>query len=199
MYEGYEEGEGSPLEELPIQYADYGEWQREWLQGGVLEEQLSYWKKQLQGLPGMLELPTDRPRPALQSFRGAKQTTVLPGELAEGLKGLSRRAGTTLFMTLLAAFQVLLARASGQVDFAVGVPIANRNRVELEGLIGFFVNTLVMRSELSWGAQFPGAAAAGAGGGSVGVCAPGFALREVGGGDAAGAEPEPSAAVSGDV
>ena len=149
LYEGYEEGKGSPLEELPIQYADYGEWQREWLQGGVLEEQLSYWKKQLQGLPGMLELPTDRPRPALQSFRGAKQTTVLPGELAEGLKGLSRRAGTTLFMTLLAAFQVLLARASGQVDFAVGVPIANRNRVELEGLIGFFVNTLVMRSELS--------------------------------------------------
>ena len=115
LYEAYREGLESPLRELPIQYADYAVWQRRRLQGDVLQEELSYWKQQLAGLPGVLELPTDRSRPAVQDLRGAKRTIVLSQELTEGLRKLSRTEGTTLFMTLLAAFEVLLARYSGQV------------------------------------------------------------------------------------
>ena len=149
LYEAYSAGEPSPLPELPIQYADYAIWQREWLSGERLEQQLSYWKKQLSGSLPVLELPTDRPRPARQTFRGASQSLVLPKRLTEELKTLSQRERVTLFMTLLAAFQTLLSRHTGQEDILVGSPIANRNSVETEALIGFFLNTLVLRTDLS--------------------------------------------------
>ena len=148
LYQAYTQGKPSPLAELSIQYADFAVWQRQWLQGEVLENQLSYWKKQLEGAPAILNLPTDRPRPAVQSYRGANQSIELPPELTQGLKALSAQQGVTLFMTLLAAFQTLLHRYTGQNDIVVGSPIANRNRAEIEGLIGFFVNTLVMRTDL---------------------------------------------------
>ncbi|MEX0805585.1 MAG: amino acid adenylation domain-containing protein [Candidatus Binatia bacterium] len=131
-----------------MQYADYALWQREWLKGPELERQLSYWKKQLEGAPGVLNLPTDHPRPAVQTYRGARQSIELSRELTQGLKALSQKEGVTLFMTLLAAFQTLLHRYTGQEDVAVGSPIASRTRPELEDLIGFFVNTLVFRTEL---------------------------------------------------
>ena len=149
LYEAHLAGIPSPLQPLPIQYADYAVWQREWLQGERLESELAYWRERLQGAPPLLELPTDRPRPARQTFRGAKQSLLLPRELGPGLGALSRSEGATLFMTLLAAFQTLLARYTGQDDIVVGSPIAGRTRTETEGLIGFFVNTLVLRTDLS--------------------------------------------------
>jgi amino acid adenylation domain-containing protein len=149
LYSAYSRGEESPLEELTIQYGDYAEWQREWLKGEVLERQLSYWREQLAGAPPVLELPTDRPRPAVKTYNGAAVPLRLSRELSEGLAGLSRREGATPFMTLLAAFQLLLWRYSGQADISVGTPVANRTRGETEGLIGFFVNTLVLRTDLS--------------------------------------------------
>ena len=148
LYEAFREGKPSPLPELPVQYADYAVWQRDWLRGEVLEEQLSYWKHTLADLP-VLELPTDRPRPAVAINRGGHLGFELGEDLARALKELGRREGATLFMTLLAAFQVLLYRYSGQEDVAVGVPLAGRRRPELEGLIGFFVNMLVLRGDLS--------------------------------------------------
>ncbi|HEY2967008.1 MAG TPA: condensation domain-containing protein, partial [Casimicrobiaceae bacterium] len=148
LYEAFREGRPSPLPELPVQYADYAVWQREWLRGEVLGEQLSYWKEALADLP-VLELPTDRPRPGVPSYRGGRVAFELGDELSRGLKELGRREGTTLFMTLLAALQVLLYRYSAQEDVAVGVPLAARRRPELEGLIGFFVNMLVLRGDLS--------------------------------------------------
>jgi aspartate racemase len=148
FYEEFSGGRPAALPEPPIQYADFAVWQREWLSGEVLEQQLSYWRKQLAGLPA-LELPTDRPRPPSQSFRGADHSILFSKSLTEGLRELSRREGATLFMTLLAAFQVLLTRYTGQEDFVVGSPIAGRTEVETEGLIGFFVNTLVLRGNLS--------------------------------------------------
>jgi amino acid adenylation domain-containing protein len=148
LYEAFAKGRPSPLEDLPIQYVDYAVWQREWLQGEVLETQLSYWRKQLENV-SLLNLPTDHARPAKQSFRGARQPISLPESLTKAVNELSRREGVTQFMTLLAAFQVLLHRHSGQEDVVVGSPIANRNRAEIEGLIGFFVNTLVLRVDLS--------------------------------------------------
>ena len=148
MYEAFAVGEPSPLPELPIQYADFAVWQREWLRGKVLEGQLSYWKQRLRNLP-TLQLPTDHPRPAIQTYRGAYEVLLLTKELREGLKALSRRLGATLFMVLLAAFKALLHRYTGQEDIVVGSPIANRNRAEIEGLIGFFVNSLVMRTDVS--------------------------------------------------
>ncbi len=149
LYQAFSQGQPSPLADLPIQYADYAVWQREWLKKDELDRQLSYWKKQLEGVPAVLNLPTDRPRPAVQSHRGARQSITLSKELSEKLKGLSRTQGVTLFMTLLAAFQTLLYRYTGQEDIVVGSPIANRTRTEIEGLIGFFVNTLVLRSNFS--------------------------------------------------
>ena len=149
LYGAFCRSQSSPLPELPIQYADYAVWQREWLAGAQLERQISYWKKQLEGAPGVLDFPTDRPRPAVQSYRGARQSFELSKELTEQVKALSRKEGVTLFMTLLAAFQALLYRYTGQEDIVVGSPIANRNRTEIEGLIGFFVNTLVLRTDLS--------------------------------------------------
>ncbi len=138
----------SPLPELSLQYADFAEWQREWLQGEVLETQLAYWREQLHGI-SVLKLPTDRPAPAMQNYRGKTQYLELPKKLQDSLLGLSQRAGVTLFMTLLAAFQTLLYRYTGQADIAIGTPIANRNRSEIEALIGFFVNTLVLRIDCS--------------------------------------------------
>jgi len=149
LYAAFHEGSPSPLPELPIQYADFAVWQREWLQGEVLESQLSYWKKQLSGAPSALELPTDRPRPLVPTYRGASQSRAIPEDVAASLKALSQREGVTLFMTLLAAFNILLHRYTHQDDVVLGSPIAGRNRAETEGLIGFFVNTLVMRTDLS--------------------------------------------------
>ena len=154
LYHSFSTGQPSPLPELPIQYADFAHWQRQWLQGEVLEAQLSYWKKQLAGAPPSLELPTDRPRPAVQTFHGARQSLVLPKSLTEALKGLSRQEGVTLFMTLLAAFKVLLCRYTGQEDIVVGTPIAGRNRAEIEPLIGFFINTVALRTDLSGDPSF---------------------------------------------
>ncbi|MGB7951260.1 MAG: condensation domain-containing protein, partial [Candidatus Binatia bacterium] len=153
LYRAFATGQENRLAELPIQYADYAVWQREWLQGEALERQLSYWRKQLGGI-STLSLPTDRSRPAFQSHRGAVEEFALGEELSEGLKALSREEGATVFMTLLAAFQTLLYRYSGQDDVAVGSPIANRNRTEIEGLIGFFANTLVLRGDLSGNPTF---------------------------------------------
>jgi amino acid adenylation domain-containing protein len=149
LYEAYTAGRPSPLRELSIQYADFAAWQRDWLQGERLEEQLSYWRTQLAGVPPLLELPTDRPRPLVQSYSGAHETLFLSESLSRSLKELSRREGATLFMTVLAAFSTLLHRYSGQRDILVGTPIANRNHAETECLIGFFVNTLVFRSRFS--------------------------------------------------
>jgi amino acid adenylation domain-containing protein len=149
LYEAYIEGGESPLAEMEIQYGDFAVWQREWLSGEVLEEQLSYWREQLADAPAVLELPTDYPRPAVQSHHGASESLALSIELSEQLRGMSRREGATMFMLLLAAWQVLLYRYTGQEDIVVGSPIANRNRKETEGLIGFFVNTLVLRGRLS--------------------------------------------------
>ena len=154
LYETYLRGEESKLSELPVQYADFAVWQREYLSGEVLEKELAYWKEQLREAPAILKLPTDRPRPPVQSFRGAMQSFNLPPGVTAGLRELSRQEGVTLFMLLLAAFKVLLYRYTGQKDLVVGAPIANRNRAELEGLIGFFVNTLVLRTDLSGDPSF---------------------------------------------
>ena len=148
LYEAFAEGKSSPLPELPIQYADFAVWQRGWLQGDVLEKQVSYWKEQLAGV-NPLELATDHRRPATPSFNGAAQEIKIDSETVEALKRLGAEQGVTLFMTLLAGFQILLSRYSGQKDIVVGTPIANRTRKEVEGLIGFFANTLVMRTDLS--------------------------------------------------
>ena len=154
LYEAYSAGKPSPLPELPIQYADYSVWQRQWLQGEVLEKQLSYWRRKLDGELPVLQLPIDKARPAIQTFNGARHSTILPKSLVEQLRQLSRREEVTLYMLLLAGFQVLLSRYSGQDDIIVGSPIAGRNRGELEGLIGFFVNTLAMRTDLSGNPTF---------------------------------------------
>ena len=147
LYVACARGGGSPLPELPVQYADFAVWQREQLQGEVLDGQLAYWKAQLAGAPALLELPTDRPRPAVRTQRGRTAATALPPEVLDGLDG-ARRGGedATLFMVLLAVFQALLSRYSGSDDVVVGTPIAGRTRAETEGLIGFFVNTLVLRT-----------------------------------------------------
>jgi amino acid adenylation domain-containing protein len=144
LYEAGAAGLPSPLAEPALQYADYAFWQREHLRGPALDRELAWWSARLAGLEP-LELPTDRPRPAVQSFRGGTRWTELP---VQGLRALGRREGASTFMVLLALFQILLLRLSGQSDFAVGSPVANRNRSEVEGLIGFFVNTLVLRAEL---------------------------------------------------
>lgn len=149
LYDAYTAGRSSPLQELSIQYADFAAWQRDWLQGERLEEQLSYWRAQLSDAPPLLKLPTDKPRPPVQSYKGAHETLLLSESLSRSLKELSRSEGATPFMTLLAAFSTLLCRYSGQRDILVGTPIANRNRAETESLIGFFVNTLIFRTRLS--------------------------------------------------
>ncbi len=149
LYEAFTRGEPSPLPDLPIQYADYAAWQRERLQGEVLARQLDYWRRQLDGAPPALDLPSDYPRPPVQTYRGARQSMEIPETLSRALKELGRRESATLFMTLLAAFKTLLFRLTGQDDVVVGTPIAGRTRPEVEGLIGFFLNSLVLRTNLS--------------------------------------------------
>lgn len=149
LYEAFSAGEYSPLSELPIQYADFAQWQRNYLKGEVIETHLAYWKRQLGETPAVLELPLDRPRRALQTFRGASESFALPKELSESLAALGQRENVTMFVTLLAAFQVLLHHYTAQEQIAVGSPIAGRSRTEVEQLIGFFVNTLVLRTDLS--------------------------------------------------
>jgi hypothetical protein len=148
LYWAFSAGEDSPLPPLAIQYADYAAWQRSWLHGEVLQAQLDYWSQRLAGLPA-LELRADRPAPTSASHRGGQRLAVLPQSLLEGVRALGRQEGATVYMTLLAAFQVLLHRYSGQEDFAIGTPVAGRTRPELEGLIGCFVNTLVLRADLT--------------------------------------------------
>ena len=149
LYAAFTGQESTPLAAIPLQYADYAVWQREWLRGETLDAQFDYWGRQLEGLSPMLELPLDHPRPKVRSLRGDFVSIEFDEELTTGLKALSRGEGATLFMTLLAAFQTLLSRYTAQHDVAVGVPLANRRRREIEGLIGFFVNTLVMRTNLA--------------------------------------------------
>jgi amino acid adenylation domain-containing protein len=153
LYTAFAQNQTAPLLELPLQYADFAQWQREWLQGEVLDTQLAYWREQLNGI-STLHLPTDKPRSASQNYRGATQFLELPKPLADALEQLSQQAGVTLFMTLLAAFKTLLYRYTSQSDIAIGSPIANRNRSEIEGIIGFFVNTLVLRSDLAGSPTF---------------------------------------------
>ncbi|HEX4963095.1 MAG TPA: non-ribosomal peptide synthase/polyketide synthase, partial [Thermoanaerobaculia bacterium] len=148
LYVAFVKGEPSPLPELPVQYADFALWQRRWLQGEVLESQLAYWRERLAGAP-VTELPTDRPRPAVQSFRGATCSMKFPAEGSAAVAAFAREHGASLFMVLLGAFQVLVHRYTGLEDVVVGTPIANRTRRELEGLIGFFINSLVMRTDLA--------------------------------------------------
>ncbi len=154
IYRAISSGAAVDLPPPPIQYADFARWQRGWLQGDVLEKHLEYWKQQLSGAPAVLDLPAARPRPALQTMRGAHRTALLPRTLSDALSELSRSEGVTLFMTLLAAFQTLLFRLSGQDDLVIGTPIAGRNRAELEGLIGFFVNSLPLRTSLAGDPRF---------------------------------------------
>ena len=154
LYGAYRDGGESPLPELPVQYADYAVWQREQLEGEVLDRQLAYWRERLAGAPELLELPTDHPRPAVQTYRGASVPVELSPELLERLQALGRSEGATLYMMLLGAFQVLLGKYGGGEDVVVGSPIAGRTRGEVEELIGFFVNTLVLRTDLSGDPSF---------------------------------------------
>jgi hypothetical protein len=154
LYDAFANNRSSPLPELPIQYVDFAAWQRNWLQGELLQSQLAYWKQRLAGAVTTLRLPTDYPRPPIQTNRGALQTFAVSGDLTQSLKNFSRRNRVTLFMTLLGAFQTLLYRYSWQDDSVIGVPIANRTRVEVERLIGFFANTLVLRTDLSGNPSF---------------------------------------------
>ncbi|MEH2171961.1 amino acid adenylation domain-containing protein [Nostoc sp.] len=154
LYTAFSVGRPSSLPQLSIQYADFAVWQRQWLEGEALKNQLAYWQKQLSGELPILQLPTDRPRPTVQTYAGKTLSFILPTSLSEGLKTLSKQEGVTLFMTLLAAFKTLIYRYTNQTDILVGSPIANRNRAEIENLIGFFVNTLVLRSNLSGNPSF---------------------------------------------
>ena len=149
LYEAYSKGEPNPLPELSIHYSDFAHWQRQWLAGEVLENQLSYWKQQLSGAPPLLELPTDFPRPTQPSYQGARVAFTIPRSVTQALKALSQKTNATLFMTLLAAFNTLLYRYTQQTDIVIGSPIANRNHAELEHLVGFFANTLALRTDLS--------------------------------------------------
>ena len=199
LYSAYVRGEESPLEELAIQYADFAHWQRTWLQDEVLAAQLAYWRAELGDAPAMIDLPIDKPRPPVQTYHGAHYPLQLSAELSTRLRDFSRRHSATLFMTLLAAFDLLLCRYAGQEQVLVGTPIANRNRSETEGLIGFFVNTLVLRGDVrgnpSFGELLGRVREVGAGR----ACASGLAVREAGGGVTAGKRPEPVTAVPGDV
>jgi hypothetical protein len=149
LYGAFVRGEPSPLPEPSLQYADFAEWQRRRLQGETLEAHLGYWRERLADLPAPLDLPTDRPRTVERGFEVRAEGLELPPELTARLEAVSRRHGATLFMTLLAAFEVLLFRATGRTELVVGAPIANRTRAEIEGLIGFFLNTLVLRVRLA--------------------------------------------------
>lgn len=154
LYEAFSSEKRSPLSELPIQYADFTDWQRKCLQGHVLETQLGYWQQQLGGILPTLQLPTDRPRPVIQTFQGAKQSLAFPKALIQKVKALNQQEGVTLFMTLLAVFKTLLYCYTNQEDILVGSPVAGRTRAATKGLIGFFINTLVLRTDLSGNPSF---------------------------------------------
>ncbi|SHM78912.1 amino acid adenylation domain-containing protein, partial [Duganella sacchari] len=154
LYTAFSQGAPSPLAALTIQYADFAAWQRRWLSGEVLQRQLGFWRQRLQGAPALLALPTERPRPPVQSYRGASYDFSIPASHVAPLAALTRGEGATLFMGLAAAFNLLLSRYSGQDDICVGTPIANRKHAELENLIGFFANTLVLRTQIENGACF---------------------------------------------
>jgi amino acid adenylation domain-containing protein len=154
LYHAFVRGEPSPLLELPIQYADFAIWQRRWLAGEGLARQAAWWGRALSGAPPLLRLPTDRPRPAVQTYRGASEEAVLPPELAESARALGRREGATTFMVLLAAFSAVLGRWAGQDDVVVGTPVAGRTRAETEGVIGLFLNALALRTDLSGAPPF---------------------------------------------
>jgi amino acid adenylation domain-containing protein len=156
LYAAFSQGQPDPLPVLPIQYADYAVWQRRWITGEVLQRQLDFWRNHLSGAPALLELPTDRPRPAVQDYTGASFGFELDADLTAHLKALSQRHGTTLFMTLLAAWAALLSRLSGQSDVVIGTPVANRHRAEVEPLIGFFVNTQALRVDVSGSSSVAG-------------------------------------------
>ncbi|WP_255581306.1 condensation domain-containing protein, partial [Caballeronia sp. dw_276] len=154
LYEAFSRDEPSPLSRLPVQYADYAHWQHAWLTGTVLDEQIAYWREQLAEAPALLTLPTDRPRPASQRHQGAVHRFAVSARTTQRLHGLARRAQGTLFMTLAAAFGLLLSRHAGQDDVCIGTPIANRRDKQTEDLIGFFVNTLVLRQQVHPGESF---------------------------------------------
>ena len=180
LYRAFSTGQPSPLPELPIQYADYALWQRHWLSGDTLAKQLAYWQQQFSGELPTLDLPGDRPRPPVQTFHGATHTFTVPARAHPQLLALSHEAGATLFMTLLAAFQTLLYRYTGQTDLIIGTPIANRTRLEIEGLIGFFVNTLALRVDLRGQSHLPRVAGPRARGDAGRLCPSGPALRSPG-------------------
>jgi len=154
LYNGALANLPSPLPDLPIQYADYAAWQRSWFQGDVLDQQLTYWKEHLSGAPQLLQLPTDRPRGKAQSFQGFMETISFSGETASALRKLGQQEGVTLFMSLLAGFQTLLFRYSGQDQIVIGTDVANRTTTETERLIGFFINLLALRTDLSGNPTF---------------------------------------------
>ncbi|HSG38221.1 MAG TPA: condensation domain-containing protein, partial [Thermoanaerobaculia bacterium] len=154
LYEAFSQGRPSPLPEPPVQYADFAVWQRGWLQGEILEAQIAHWKDRLAGAPQVLALPADRPRPAVPTHHGGLRRVALPASLSAAVLGLCRRYGATPFMTLVAAWAVLLARHAGQEEVLVGTPVAGRNRREVEDLIGLFINTLVLRADLRGGPGF---------------------------------------------
>ncbi|MEG3936148.1 amino acid adenylation domain-containing protein, partial [Microcoleus sp. T3_B1] len=149
IYSALVEHDTPTLPEINLQYVDFAVWQQQWLQGEVLESQLAYWQRKLAGMPALLKLPTDRPRPAVQSFRGETQVFTLEQDISEALVNLSQQQGVTLFMVLLTAFKVLLYRYTNQSDIVVGSPVANRQHSQIQGMIGFFVNNLVLRTDLS--------------------------------------------------
>jgi len=149
LYTAFRRGEADPLPPLEIQYADYAQWQRSWLQGEELTRQIDFWKDHLSAAPALLNLPLDRPRPAVQDHAGGTVPLMLSPELTAALRELSQRHGVTMFMTLLAGWGLLLSRLSGQTDVVIGTPVANRQRREVEHLIGFFVNTLALRLRLA--------------------------------------------------
>ena len=176
LYRAYCAGEPSPLAELPIQYADFAVWQRKWLKGAALEQELKYWREQLSGKPPVLNLAGDRPRPLVPTYRGATRSFALSAELSQSLEALSNREGVTLFMLLLAAFKTLIYRYTAESDIVVGAPVANRNRSEIEPLIGFFVNLLPIRTDLSDNPRFTQLLKKLREHGSGRICAPGSAI-----------------------
>jgi amino acid adenylation domain-containing protein len=192
LYSAYRSGGTSPLPGLPVQYGDYARWQRSWLQGEVLDGRVAWWRERLAGAPALLPLPADRQRPAVQRFRGARRSAWLSRESSAALRSLGRERGATLFMTLTAAFGILLGRSAGTDDVVVGTPAANRDRSEIEGLIGFFVNSLALRIDLAGDPAFSGLLA------RVREMLLGAYVREAGGGAAARAQPRALAPVPGD-
>ncbi len=194
LYGAYAAGLASPLPDLPIQYGDYAAWQRAWLRGPVLEEQLAYWRTQLAGVE-TLALPADHVRPAVASLRGGRERFRWGPAVTGPLRAVSQAAGTTVFMTLLASFQAVLARWSGQDDIAVGVPIAGRTHADVDGLIGFFVNTLVLRTDVRGNPSFEELLQRVPRRDARRVRASGPAVRTARGGAAAGARSEPQSVV----